>query len=92
MAPPVLNWTKCNINGASQGNPSTSASGGTFRDHNADFLYCFSEPLGIRSSYYAELCAFVRATEIAKQKNWNNIIEFKYPSKSSNPYYFEQVL
>jgi len=71
--PPLVNWTKCNIDGASQGNPGTSACGGIFRDHNADFLYCFFEPLGNSNSYYAELCAFMRAIEIANLKNWNNI-------------------
>jgi len=33
----------------------------------------FAEPLGTRTSYREELCGFIRAIEIAKQMNWNNI-------------------
>ncbi|KEH18286.1 hypothetical protein MTR_8g015630 [Medicago truncatula] len=61
--PPLVNWAKCNIDGASQGNPGSSACIGIFRDHNANFLYCFSEPLGISNFYCAELCAMLRWLE-----------------------------
>ncbi|PNX68777.1 ribonuclease H, partial [Trifolium pratense] len=34
--PPLLNWTKCNIDGASKGNPGLSACGGVFRNNASD--------------------------------------------------------
>ncbi|GAU27921.1 hypothetical protein TSUD_160160 [Trifolium subterraneum] len=71
--PPLLNWFKCNTYGASSGNPGNASCGGVFRDHNADFVYAFAEPLGFASSYFAELCGAMRAIEIAYDKNWLNI-------------------
>ncbi|GAU50508.1 hypothetical protein TSUD_234280 [Trifolium subterraneum] len=71
--PPLFCWTKCNIDGASKGNPGLAGCGGIFRNHVADMLYCFAEPLGIVSSYHAELCATMTAIEIAYKMNWHNI-------------------
>ncbi|KAK2367484.1 serum response factor protein A [Trifolium repens] len=62
--PPSLNWIKCNTDGASSGNPGLASCGGVFRDHNADFLLAFAEPLGIASSYFAELSGVIKAIEI----------------------------
>ncbi|GAU27936.1 hypothetical protein TSUD_146500 [Trifolium subterraneum] len=59
--------------GASSGNPGNASCGGVFRDHNADFVYAFAEPLGFASSYFAELCGAMRAIEFAYDKNWLNI-------------------
>lgn len=70
--PPQLNWSKCNIDEASKGNPDISACGDIFRDYNSDVILCFSEPLGICSSYHDELCGFMRAIEIIHQNQWNN--------------------
>jgi ribonuclease HI len=90
--PPLLNWVKCNTDGASNGNPGIASCGGVFRDSNADFLFAFAEPLGIASSYSTELCGAMKAIEIAYNKRWNNIwlethstlvvAAFKNPSKS----------
>ncbi|GAU41845.1 hypothetical protein TSUD_177560 [Trifolium subterraneum] len=71
--PPPLNWTKCNIDGASCGNPGIASCGGIFRDHNVDFVLAFAKPLGIASSYFAELCGAMNAIEIAYSKNWFNL-------------------
>ncbi|GAU20130.1 hypothetical protein TSUD_351920 [Trifolium subterraneum] len=71
--PPLVNWFKCNIDGASCGNPGNASCGGILRDSNANFIYAFSEPLGVNSSYYAELCGAMQAIEIAFQKGWSNI-------------------
>lgn len=71
--PPLLTWLKCNIDGASCGNPGNASCGGIFRNHNADFVYGFAEPLGITNAYVAELCGFMRAIEIAFQKQWNHL-------------------
>jgi ribonuclease HI len=71
--PPIVNWIKCNIDGASNGNPGLSSCGGIFRDHEANFIYAFAEPLGISTSYVAEICGAMRAIEIASQHNWQNL-------------------
>jgi hypothetical protein len=72
-SPPPLNWTKCNTDGASNGNPGMSSCGGIFRNQESEFLCCFSEPLGITTSYQAELCGAMKAIEIAHQRNWLNL-------------------
>jgi ribonuclease HI len=71
--PPLLNWFKCNIDGASNGNPGNSSCGGIFRDHEANFILAFAEPLQITTSYVAELSGAMRAVEIAFQKNWKQL-------------------
>jgi ribonuclease HI len=71
--PPLLNWIKCNTDGASIGNPGNASCGGVFRDSNAEFLLAFAEPIGHASSYLAELCGAMKAVEIAHARNWTNI-------------------
>jgi hypothetical protein len=71
--PPLPNWIKCNIDGASKGNPGSSSCGGIFRNNEADFLLCFAEPHGFASSYQAELCGALRAIEVAHQMNRPNL-------------------
>lgn len=39
--PPQVNWLKCNIDGASSGNPGISACRGIFRNHNSDAIFLF---------------------------------------------------
>jgi ribonuclease HI len=68
-----MNWFKCNIDGASCGNPDNAACGGIFRNHEADFVYSFAEPLGITNSYIAEMCGVMRAIEIAYQNQLSNL-------------------
>jgi hypothetical protein len=71
--PPLMNWFKCNIDGASNGNPGNAACGGIFRNHNADFIYGFADPLGVTNAYIAEMCGAMRAIEIAYHNQWNNL-------------------
>jgi ribonuclease HI len=71
--PPLLNWHKCNIDGASTGNPGNASCGGVFRDHASDFIYAFAEPLGIASSFVAEISGAMRAIEIAFQHQWHSL-------------------
>ena len=72
-SPPLHLWVKCNIDGASNGNPGNSACGRIFRDHEANFLNCFAESLGHSTSYIAEISGAIRAIEIAYQKGWRNL-------------------
>ncbi|KAK2364505.1 hypothetical protein QL285_089371 [Trifolium repens] len=71
--PPLLNCVKCNIDGASKGNPGLSSCSGIFRNNDVDILLCFAEPLGFASSYLAELQGALRAIEVAHQMNWKNL-------------------
>ncbi|KAK2429235.1 hypothetical protein QL285_027690 [Trifolium repens] len=71
--PPLPSWYKCNIDGASNGNPGTAACGGVFRNNYSDFVFAFAEPLGIATSFYAELSGALRAVEIAWEKGWLNL-------------------
>jgi hypothetical protein len=89
--PPLINWYKCNIDGASCGNPGNASCGAIFRYHDAEFVYGFAEPLGVTNAYVAELCGAMRVIEIAFQKHWNNLLiefdslsvvsAFKHPEK-----------
>jgi ribonuclease HI len=71
--PPLLNWTKCNIDGASNGNPGNASCGGIFRNNAADFIHAYAEPLGIASSFFAKICGAMRAIEVAFHHNWRNL-------------------
>jgi ribonuclease HI len=71
--PPLMSWLKCNIDGASNGNPGIAACGGIFRNHDAEFIYGFAEPLGITSSFVAEISGAMRAIEIAFHKKWTHL-------------------
>jgi ribonuclease HI len=71
--PPLMNCVKCNIDGASKGNPGEASCGGIFRNSTADFLLCFAEPLGYASSFLAELHGALRAIEVAHQMNWRHL-------------------
>lgn len=70
---PPCNWTKCNIDGAAQGSPGSSAYGGIFRGHNAAALGCFSCNLDCSTSLVAELSATMNAIEIANNRGWFNL-------------------
>jgi ribonuclease HI len=71
--PPMTNWIKCNIDGASCGNPGNASCGGVFRNNEAEFIYGFAEFLGVRNAYVAELCGAMRAIEIAFRNHWTNL-------------------
>lgn len=71
--PPLALWIKCNIDGASKGNPETSACEGIFRNHEANMLYCFAKHLGNSTSYQVELCGIMIGIEIAHHNHWNQV-------------------
>ncbi|KAK2364421.1 hypothetical protein QL285_089294 [Trifolium repens] len=91
-SPPMLDWYKCNIDGAFCGSSGNASCGGIFRNHEAEFVYGFAEPLTVTNAFCAELCGFMRAIEIAYNKHWNHLwIEsdslsvvsaFHHPAKS----------
>jgi len=65
LAAPVFNWIKCNIDGASVGNPGPSSCGGIFRDSDAAFLGAFVYILVNTNSLVAELNGAMFAIELA---------------------------
>jgi hypothetical protein len=44
--PPLGSWIKCNIDGASNGNPGNASCGGVFRNSDSDFISAFAETVG----------------------------------------------
>jgi ribonuclease HI len=46
---------------------------GIFRNNAADFIHAYAEPLGIASSFFAEICGAMRAIEVAFHHNWHNL-------------------
>jgi ribonuclease HI len=69
--PPLVDWVKCNCDGAST--QLSSACGGIYRNHLAEFICCFAENTGTNSAYFAELCGAMRAIEIAADNGWRNV-------------------
>ncbi|CAJ2635947.1 unnamed protein product [Trifolium pratense] len=69
--PPLIDWVKCNTDGAST--QISSACGGIFRNHLAEFICCFAENTDINTAYFAELCGAMRAIEIATDNGWRNV-------------------
>jgi hypothetical protein len=49
--PSLINWVKCNIDGAAKGNTDIASCGGVFRNHVAELTYCLAELLGETSSF-----------------------------------------
>lgn len=70
---PTFPWLKVNTDGLSKGNPGLAAAGGIFRDCLGVCHGCFAEPLGIQTSFFAELMAIVLAIEIAVHRGWSSI-------------------
>jgi hypothetical protein len=64
-------WKKCNTDGAST--TDTSAYGGIFRNHLADFRCGFAENIDKNSVFFAEILGAIRAIEIAYQNHWFNL-------------------
>jgi len=69
--PPLPLWMKCNTDGAASS--ITSACGGIFRNHKADFVFCFAENTGAGNAFHAELFGAMRAIEIATSRNWTHL-------------------
>jgi ribonuclease HI len=71
--PPLLDWIKCNTDGAAHGSPGLSACGGIFRNSSSMCVGWFAENLGIHNAFYAELVGAMKAIELAAAHGWNNL-------------------
>jgi ribonuclease HI len=71
--PPLLDWIKCNTDGAAHGSPGLSACGGIFRNSSSLCVGWFAENLGIHNAFYAELVGAMKAIELAAAHDWHNL-------------------
>jgi len=65
---------KCNIDGASKGNPGSTRYGGVIRDERGFIKTIFHYHLGKATNNMAELMAMEHCLEILKDSNLHNII------------------
>ncbi|PKI58529.1 hypothetical protein CRG98_021090 [Punica granatum] len=70
---PEFGWTKLNFDGSSLGRTGESSIGGVFRNHNAEFLLGYSEPIGKTTSTVAELIALRRGLELVLENDWSSV-------------------
>lgn len=68
--PPVFNWIKCNVDGASVGNPGAASCGGIYRDKNGVLVGAFAYNLGISNSLFGELNGARYAIELARKQHF----------------------
>lgn len=61
---------KCNIDGASKGNPGSSAADFCTRNWNGDFVYATSHDLGIKSSIETEFWTIMEGQRWCIDQTW----------------------
>lgn len=71
---PEFGILKFNVDGSSRGNPGISGAGGVVRNHNGEFVGVFSEALGNRWTYEAEVIAILKALQFSKQHSLNHLV------------------
>jgi len=70
-SPPILNWVKCNTDGAASS--GKAACGGIYRNADSEFLGAFAINIGNTSALNAELIGAMVAIELAHLKQWHNL-------------------
>lgn len=70
---PKLGWTKLNFDGSCLGRTGSSSVGGVFRNHKAEFLLGYAEPIETTTSTMAELVALQRGLEFVLENGWSNV-------------------
>ncbi|CAB4306350.1 unnamed protein product [Prunus armeniaca] len=68
-----IGWTKLNFDGSSKGKAGKGSIGGLFRNHKADFLLGYAEPIGRANSIIAELAALRRGLELVLENGWSDV-------------------
>lgn len=71
--PPIFNWIKVNIDGASTKNPINASASGIFRNNEGICLGCFAQNLGNTNAFNAKLMAVILAMETAFHKGCNHL-------------------
>lgn len=67
---PLIGWTKLNFDGSCKGARGRASIGGVVRNHKAEFLLGYAEPIGRASSTIAELAALRRGLELVLENGW----------------------
>lgn len=70
----LCGWIKCNSDGASRGNLSLVACRGIFRDPSGAIMGCFSDFIGVSTTFQAEILVAIRAIEITSKKGWSKFL------------------
>lgn len=72
---PEMGWTKLNFDGSSKGkkSPGKASIGGVLRDHEAQFLMGYAEPIGRANSTMAELTALTKGLELVLENGWKDV-------------------
>ncbi|XP_038895327.1 uncharacterized protein LOC120083578 [Benincasa hispida] len=72
---PEIGWTKLNFDGSSKGKktPGRASIGGVLRDHDAQFLLGYAEPIGRANSTMAELTALTKGLELVLENGWKDV-------------------
>ncbi|CAH2041865.1 unnamed protein product [Thlaspi arvense] len=70
---PEIGWTKLNYDGSCKCKTGKSSIGGILRNHNAEFLLGYAEPIGRTTSTVAELAALRRGLELVLENGWNDV-------------------
>lgn len=70
-SPPILNWVKCNTDGAARA--GKAACGGIFTNSDSDFLGAFAINIGQCSALNAELIGAMVAIELAHVHHWHKL-------------------
>jgi len=66
----LASWLKVNTDGASTKNHIKASVGGIFRNYEGECICCFSQFLGNKDAFHAELVATMIAIEIAYYKGF----------------------
>jgi len=66
--PPIISWTKCNIDKVTRGFSGPSTCEGIIRDHHANFYGCFVVNIGNNTSFNVELIGSMTAIELLSKK------------------------
>lgn len=70
---PEIGWTKLNFDGSSKGKALNASIGGLFRNHKAEFILGYAEPIGRANSTIAEVAALHRGLELVLENGWSDV-------------------
>ncbi|OMO65024.1 Equilibrative nucleoside transporter [Corchorus olitorius] len=70
---PEIGWTKLNFDGSCKGRACKGSIGGVFRNHKAEFLLGYAEPIGRTNSVIAELAALRRGLDLVLENGYTNV-------------------
>ncbi|GLT67725.1 hypothetical protein SLA2020_400120 [Shorea laevis] len=71
---PPSGFVKINVDGSTRGTPGESAAGGLCRDSNGDWIFGFTQHLGMGYAIRAELFAIWKGLTLAWEKGYRKVI------------------